>query len=45
MDRVLPTEAAILLELKLVRSILLVLGRRVVALLTFGAAKSHDITH
>jgi hypothetical protein len=45
MDRMLPTETAILLELQFVRSVSLVLGRRVVALFTLGAAKSHDITH
>ena len=45
MDRVLPTETAVFLELQLVGSILLVLGRRVVALFTVSTTKSHDITH
>ena len=45
MDRVLPAETAVLLELQLVGSILLVLGRRVVALLTVSTTKGHDITH
>ena len=45
MDRVLPAETAILLELQFVGSILLVLGRRVVALFTLSTTKSHDITH
>jgi hypothetical protein len=45
MDRVLAAEAAILLELQLVRSILLVLGRSVVALLALGAGKSHYVAH
>ena len=38
MDRVLPTETAILLELQLVWSVSLVLGRGVIALLTLSAA-------
>ena len=45
MDRMLPTKTTVLLKLQFVRSISFVLGGRVVALLTFGAAKSHDITH
>ena len=45
MDRVLTAETAVLLELQLVRSILFVLGRRVVALLAFGASKGHYIAH
>ena len=45
MDRVLPPETAVLLELQLVGSILLVLGRRVVALFAISTTKSHDITH
>ena len=45
MDRVLTAETAILLELQLVRSILFVFSRRVVALLTLSTTKSHDITH
>ena len=45
MDRVLPAETAILLKLQLVGSILLILGRRVVALLTLCTTKSYDITH
>ena len=45
MDRVLAAETAILLKLQLVRSILLVLGRRVVALLTLCTTKGHNITH
>ena len=45
MDRVLAAEAAILLELQLVRSIPLVLGRSVVALLALGAGKSHYVAH
>jgi hypothetical protein len=44
-DRVLAAETAILLELQLVGSILLVLGRRVVALLALGAGKSHYVAH
>ena len=45
MDRVLPAETAVLFKLQFIRSILLVFSRRVVALLTLGASKSHDIAH
>ena len=45
MDRMLAAETAILFELQLVRSILFVLGRRVVALLALGAGKSHYVAH
>ena len=45
MDRVLPAETAVLFKLQLVRSVLLVLGRCVVALLALGTSKSHDIAH
>ena len=45
MDRVLPAETAVLPELQLVRSVLLVLGCRVVALLALGAGKSHYVAH
>ena len=45
MDRVLAAETTIFLELQLVRSIPLVLGRRVVALLALGAGKSHYVAH
>ena len=43
--RVLLAEAAVLAEVQLVRRILLVLGRRVVALLALGAGEGHDIAH
>ena len=45
MDRVLAAEAAILLEFQLVRSVLLVLRRCVIALLTLGAGKGHYVAH
>jgi len=45
MNRVLPTKAAILLELQFVGSISLVLGRGVITLLALSAAKGHDIAH
>ena len=45
MQSVLAAETAILFKLQLVRSILLVLCCRVVALLALGAGKSHDIAH
>jgi hypothetical protein len=45
MDRVLPTETAILLELQFVWCVSFVLGRGVIALLALGAAKGHDIAH
>jgi hypothetical protein len=45
MDRMLPTKTAILFKLQFVRSIPFVLGRRIVALLTLSAGKSHDVAH
>jgi hypothetical protein len=40
-----PTEATVLAELQLLRSILLVFRRRIVPLLALGAGKSDDISH
>jgi threonine dehydrogenase-like Zn-dependent dehydrogenase len=45
MDCVLPTKTTILLKLQFVRSVSLVLGRGVIALLALSAAKGHDIAH
>ena len=45
MRGMLPTEAAVLIELQLVGRILLVLGRSVIALLAFGASQSNDVPH
>jgi hypothetical protein len=38
-------EAAVFLELQLLRRVLLVLGRRVVSLLALRAGKGNDISH
>jgi hypothetical protein len=38
-------EAAVLLELQLLRRVLLVLGGGIVALLTLGAGKGDDVSH
>jgi hypothetical protein len=38
-------KAAVLFELKLLRSIFLVLGCRIVPLLALGAGKSNDVSH
>jgi hypothetical protein len=45
MNRVLAAKTAILFKLQFVRSILFILGGRVVALLALSAGKSHDIAH
>ena len=39
------TKTAVFAELQLVRCVLLVLGRRIVALLALGASQRHDIAH
>ena len=40
-----PAEAAVLLEFQLVRCVLLVLRRCVIALLALGASESHNVPH
>ena len=45
MRRVNTAEAAVLLELQLLRRAFLVLGGRIVSLLALGAGKGDDISH
>ena len=45
MSSVFLTETTVLVKLKPVRSVSFILGSSVVALLTFGAGKRHDIPH
>ena len=43
--RMAPAEAAVFLELQFIRSLSFVLGRSVVALLTFSTTQSNNVSH